>query len=152
MFRLSAHSAPGGQPMKLVPSRQTLLLPPQMESVRQRLERWRRNRKHRSPIPKGLWASAADLACRYGLAKTARALRLDYYSLKERMEAGKRQGSRKMSAQPAFVELIPPPAPAVPECTMELENSSGARMRIHLKGAGMPDLTDLSESFWRMGR
>jgi hypothetical protein len=35
---------------------------------------------------------------------------------------------------------------------MELENSSGARMRIHLKGAGMPDLTDLSESFWRMGR
>jgi hypothetical protein len=152
MFRLSAHSAPGGQPMKLVPSRQTLLLPPQMGSVRQRLERWRRNRKKRSPIPDDLWASAAELARRYGLAKTARALRLDYYCLKERMETNNQQGSRKMSAQPAFVELIPPPAAAVPECTMELENPAGARMRIHLKGSVVPDLTDLSESFWRMGR
>jgi hypothetical protein len=152
MFRLSAHSAPGGQPMKLIPSRQTLLLPPQIESVRQRLERWRRNRKQRSPIPEELWASAAVLARNYGLAKTARALRLDYYSLKERIEAGDRQGSREMSARPAFVELVPQPATAVSECTMELEDSSGARMRIHLKGAAVPNLTDLSNSFWRIGR
>ena len=138
--------------MKLIPSRQTLLLPPQIESVRQRLERWRMNRKQRSPIPEDLWASAADLARSYGLAKTARALRLDYYSLKERSEAGDRQGGRKMSAPPEFVELFPQPTIAVPECTMELEDPSGARMRIHLKGAGMPDLKDLSNSFWRMGR
>lgn len=138
--------------MKLIPLRQTPLLPPQIESVRQRLERWRRNRKQRSAIPEELWASAADLACRYGLAKTARALRLDYYSLKERIEAGDRQGSRERSARPAFVELIPQAAAAVSECTIELEDSSGARMRIHLKGSGVPDLTNLSESFWRMGR
>jgi len=138
--------------MKLIPSRHTLLLPPQIESVRQRLERWRRNRKQRSPIPEPLWVSAADLARRYGLAKTARALRLDYYSLKERIEAGDRQGSREMNARPAFVELVPQTAAAVSECTMELEDPSGARMRIHLKGAAVPDLTDLSNSFWRMGR
>jgi hypothetical protein len=152
MFRLSAHSAPGGQPMKLIPSRQNLLLPPQIESVRQRLERWRGKKRQRSPIPEKLWASAAHLARRYGFAKTARALRLDYYSLKERMEAGGQQGSAEMSTRPAFVELIPQPAATVFECTMELEDPSGARMRIHLKGSGVPDLTGLSESFWRMGR
>jgi hypothetical protein len=138
--------------MKLIPSRQNLLLPPQIESVRQRLERWRGKRKQRSPIPAELWASAAHLARRYGLAKTARALRLDYYSLKERMEASDQQGSPEMSTRPAFVELIPQPGAAVSECTMELEDPSGARMRIHLKGSGVPDLRGLSESFWRMGR
>ena len=138
--------------MKLIPLRQTQLLPPQIESVRQRLERWRRNRRRRSPIPEELWASAVDLARRYGLAKTARALGLDYYSLKERIEAGDRQGSREMSARPAFVEIVPQPMAAVSECTLELEDRSGARMRVHLKGTAVPDITDLSESFWRMGR
>jgi len=138
--------------MKLIPSRQTQLLTPQIESARRRLERWRRNRKQRSRIPEELWASAVDLARSYGLAKTARALRLDYYSLKERIDARDRQGSREMSARPAFVELIPQPTAAVSECTMELENPSGARMRIHLKGSGVPDLTGLSDTFWRMGR
>lgn len=138
--------------MKLIPSHQTQLLTPQIESVRQRLERWRRNRKQRSPIPEELWASAVDLGRSYGLAKTARALRLDYYSLKERIDAGDRQGPREISERPAFVELIPQPTAAVSECTMELENRSGARMRIHLKGSGVPDLTGLSDSFWRMGR
>jgi hypothetical protein len=138
--------------MKLIPSRQTLRLPPQMESVRQRLERWRRKRKQRSPIPEQLWASAADLAHRYGLAKTARSLRLDYYSLKERIEACDRPRSHEMNPRPAFVELVPQAAAAVSECTIELEDPSGARMRIHLKGSGVPDLTGLSERFWRMGR
>jgi len=138
--------------MKLIPSRQTQLLTPQIESARRRLERWRRNRKQRSRIPEELWASAVDLARSYGLAKTARALRLDYYSLKERIDARDRQGPREMSARPAFVELIPQPTAAVSECTMELENPSGARMRIHLKGSGVPDLTGLSDTFWRMGR
>ena len=139
--------------MKLIPSRQSLLLPPQIESVRQRLERWRRNRKQRSPIPEELWASAAELARRFGLAKIARALRLDYYSLKERIEAaGDRPGGCQVNVRPAFVELVPQPTTAVSECTVELENPSGARMRIHLRGTALPDLTDLSDSFWRIGR
>lgn len=139
--------------MKLIPSRQDLLLAPQIESIRQRLERWRRNRKQRSPIPEELWTAAAELARRHGLAKTARALRLDYYSLKERIEkAGDRPGSCQVNARPTFVELVPQPTTAVSECTVELEDPSGARMRICLKGTAVPDLIDLSNSFWRTGR
>jgi hypothetical protein len=139
--------------MKLcIHSRQTLLLPPEVESVRQRLERWRKNRKQRAPIPPELWAAAAELARRHGLAKMARALRLDYYSLKERIETVDRRCSHERNVRPAFVELVPPPVAVVSECTMELEDPSGARMRIHLKGAHMPDLADISESFWRVGR
>jgi len=138
--------------MKLITSRQTSPVPPQIESARQRLERWRRNRKHRSPIPEELWASAAELARRYGLAKTARALRLDYYSLKERIEASGRAISREANARPAFVELVAQASAAISECTVELEDPTGARMRIHLKGPAVPDLARLSDSFWRIGR
>jgi len=137
--------------MKRIPSHQKLLLEPQIESLRQRFERWRRNRRQRSPIPEELWAAAAELGRRFGVAKTARVLRLDYYSLKDRLE-GDRQGSRETSARPAFVEVVPQLTAAVSECTMELENPSGARMRIHIKGTAAPNLTDLSDSFWRMGR
>jgi hypothetical protein len=138
--------------MKRITSRQTSLVPPQIESVRQELERWRRHRKHRSPIPEELWASAAELAGSYGLAKTARALRLDYYSLKERLEASGQPSSPEVNARPAFVELVPQGSAAVSECTVELEDPRGARMRIHLKGTAMPDVTRLGDAFWRVRR
>jgi hypothetical protein len=136
--------------MKRITSRQTQLVPPQVESVRRRLGRWRSHRKHPSRIPEELWASAAELAGSYGLAKTARALRLDYYSLKERLETRSQSRSPEANAPPSFVELVP--QAGVAECTIELEDPAGARMRIHLKGQAVPDLTQLSGSFWRMGR
>jgi hypothetical protein len=138
--------------MKFIPSHKPPALPPQIELICRRFERWRRHKKHRSPIPEGLWASAADLACKYGLAKTARTLGINYYSLKERIEAGSRQGCRQHNVRPEFVELIPQPTAAISECTVEMEGPSGARMRIHVKGAATPDLMSLSDSSWRMQR
>jgi len=35
------------------------------------------------------------------------------------------------------------------ECTLELENAGGAKMRVHLKGVEAPDLAALARSFWR---
>jgi hypothetical protein len=116
--------------MKAITSPRKLFVSPRVDSVRLRLERWRKNREHRSPIPEELWASAAELASEYGLAKTARALRLDYYSLKERLKASGQPSAPEANTRPAFVELVPQP-PAISECTVELEDPSGARMRIH---------------------
>jgi hypothetical protein len=138
--------------MKAITAPQKLFVSPQVESVRLRLERWRRNRKHRSPIPEELWASAAELAGEYGLAKTARALRLDYYSLKERLGASGQPISPEAKTQLAFVELVPQAPAAISECTVELEDPSGARMRVHIKGTAVPDLTGLSDAFWRARR
>jgi len=60
----------------------TPVVPVKMEQARQQLERWRSTRAHRSPIPEPLWALAVQLARRYGIFATARALRLDYTRLK----------------------------------------------------------------------
>jgi hypothetical protein len=140
----------------------------------------------------------------HGLNRTVQALRLDYYSLKERVErqagtardpaaravAGRRRPSarkpldrRRSSARgaagprrssvrrrsgrrradtaqslPAFLELAPSAvhefvaAPAGPcQCMVEWEDAAGAKMRIELKDAPMPDLAALSRSFWNPG-
>ena len=135
--------------MRFLKPRETPSLSNQLESVRQRLEHWRRTRTHRSRIPEELWASALELAGEYGLAKTARALRLDYYALKERLETIAGETSGKAQKQPIFLELVPQVSGALCECTVELEDRSGARMRIHLKGTTVPDLSRLNDGFWR---
>ncbi len=60
----------------------------QVERVRRRFERWRRTRKQRSRIPEGLWHAAVQVAGSYGVNKTARALGLDYYELRNRKSPG----------------------------------------------------------------
>ena len=94
-----------------------------------------------------LWASASELAGEYGLAKTARELRLDYYSLKGRVQASTIAGEAQ--TQSSFVELLPQVSSAPCECTIELEDGSGAKMRVHLKGTTIPDITRLNDGFWR---
>ena len=124
--------------------------PAGMEAVRRRFEHWRRRHKTRSRIPDSLWAAAVKLVGTCGLHRTARALRLDYYSLKERAEQGSiaATDSDESFARPAFLELSPAPTAGPCECTMELEDTAGAKMQVHLKGIGMPDLAALSRSFW----
>jgi hypothetical protein len=118
-----------------------------LEGVRRRFERWRRTHKAHRRIPDRLWAAAVKTAGTCGLHRTSKALRLDYYSLKERVE--------QQAAAPKFLELTPPAehaSAAVPagacECTLELEDADGAKMRVHLKGVATPDLAALSRSFW----
>ena len=56
---------------------------------------------------------------------------------------------------PTFLELAPGHFPGVPlghcECTLELEDADGAKMRVHRKAADTPDLAALSRSFWNPG-
>jgi len=61
-------------------------LPAGLEGVQRRFERWRQTRRGHARIPERLWAAAVKAAGRHGLHRTVRALRLDYYSLKERVE------------------------------------------------------------------
>ena len=67
-------------------TKRTCDLPARLENLRQRFERWRRTRKVRSRIPEPLWAAAVKSAAKYGIHRTAKALRVDYYALKKRVE------------------------------------------------------------------
>jgi hypothetical protein len=128
-----------------------------LESVQRRFERWRDAHQTRSRIPDSLWAAAVRAASKCGIHRTSRALRLDYYSLKERVErqsvavpdpAAKAIAGGRLPLMPAFLELPPPVSVGSCECTLELEDAAGAKLRIHLKNIAAPDLAALSRSFW----
>ena len=104
----------------------------------------------RSRIPDSLWAAAVKMAGTYGIRRTARALRVDYYSLKKRVEQDPAAAADlpEGGAVATFLELAPPASAGPCECTLELEDAGGAKMRVHLKGVATPDLAALSRSFW----
>ncbi len=80
--------------------------PVAFEPLRRNLEHWRQSRVPGRPMPDHLWKAAARLAREHGVSKTAFALRLDCYRLKERLEASRRKprGSRGRDV-PAFLEV-----------------------------------------------
>jgi hypothetical protein len=135
-----------------------------LADVGRRFERWRRRRKVGSRIPDHLWDAAVKAADRCGVAHTARALSIDYDTLKNRVQ---RKPHRRVQSKPhqrvevvpsratsagdvpsAFLELPPAASGCIAECILELDRADGAKMRVHVKGVEAPDLAALSRSFW----
>jgi len=132
-----------------------IAIPAELKELSRQIELWRSTRAHRTPMPEPLWTSAANLAARYGVAPVSRFLRLDYYSLKERVQPEERHPIRVSESRgsgPTFIELPSLTALAVSECSIELEYPRGQRMRIHIKGTALPDLAALTRTFWGMKR
>ena len=134
-------------------------IPPDMQKLYRRFERWRKAHTGRLPIPKRLWAAAAELAREHGVFPTAKALHLEYGKLKERAEAPGREKKvvRKArsgilrqalpTAAPTFMELITPRSGSLPSAVVELEGPRG-RMKIELKGITTAELVALSRALW----
>ena len=132
-----------------------VVIPTEILELSRQIEQWRSTRLHGMRMPEPLWTLAASLASRYSVAQVSRFLRLDYYSLKERVQPAERleQVVPESSSNGAtFIELPPLPTAAVSECSIELEHPCGPRMRIHVKGTTLPDLSALTRTFWSMKR
>ena len=127
-------------------------VPAELEEVRGRFDEWRRTRTRRTRVPEPLWAAAVSMARKYGVHPTARTLRVSYERLKKRLEAsaGSPADVSCSGERATFVELAGPVVPVSGECLLELEDSSGAKLRVHFKGVEPPDLVALSRSFWGM--
>jgi len=129
-------------------TRETGGLPARLENVRRRFERWREGREPGTRIPQKLWSAAVKAASLYGISRTATVLRLDYYSLKSRLE--EESGScaaSEATPEVAFVELAAPAGIASGHCVLELQDAAGSKMRVELSGFEAPDLAALTRSF-----
>jgi len=92
-----------------------VVVPAEIRELGRQIEQWRSSRPHRMPMPEPLWTLAANLAAQYGVAQVSRFLRLDYYSLKERIQPEERHWitvSESRSSGPTFIELPSLTAPA----------------------------------------
>jgi len=125
------------------------LLPPDIAEVLKGIEHWRKTRPRPGRMPEGLWSAVVGLVPSHGLNPVARALRLDYYSLKRRFEAAppRRKGPERT---PAFVEVALPPASSTAQCVLELQEPRGGKMTLQMHGP--MDVVALAEAFWRRRR
>jgi hypothetical protein len=119
-------------------------VPARLASLERRFAGWRSRRSRGERIPHHLWKAATKLALEFGLNRTAKLLKIDYYHLKKRLD----RNSDGSGTQSPFVELPPVPFCLPSECVMEFDDGMGASMRVHLKGAEAPDLLALGRSFW----
>jgi hypothetical protein len=99
------------------------------------------------------------MASTHGIFRVATMLRVNYNALQKHVKQGTAAKGGRPSTDTAhtgpegdavarFVELASPVSAGACECTLDLENASGAKMRVHLKGIAMPDLAAISRSFW----
>jgi hypothetical protein len=79
-----------------------------------------------------LWAAAVTAAREHGIWKTSRQLRVDYYTLKQRLVAANKRASKAVR----FVEVTPKVVLPGPACVMQLEDREGWRLRVELRDVG----------------
>lgn len=115
-----------------------------------RFEQWRRGHISRSRIPAALWKLAVNLAFRHGVARTAAAFNLDYYSLKNRLvvRPSSAGDTERPTTPPAFVELAPGPLSSLGPFVIEFSDAAGSSLRVQLPAGHVPDLVALGRSFW----
>ncbi len=116
-----------------------------------RIDRWRKTRGKRSPMPEALWNEATRLALLHGVSAVCRPLGLGYQPLRER--AASASGPEEAQPDvPAFVELSAaqlvgsadlPPAQTV----LELVDREGTRLSLRLAAGESLDVGALVESF-----
>jgi hypothetical protein len=123
-------------------------VPTPLSLARRQFDQWRHRQQGRKRLPRELWSNAVALAREHGINKTARILGLKYDSLKKHFAAAPPEASGPAE----FIELLPRTmVPSSIECVIELEDSHGGKMRMHVKGASIADLASLARG-WRDGR
>lgn len=133
--------------------------PDELETTRQKINRWRTTRTKLGPMPAELWDSAVALARKHSVGPVARTLGLGHASLKARVESGKRTagGKRRQRAcrgarleQAGFVEVLSTPvASTVADGTTVVEVSApnGTRLLIRLPQGHFVDVVGLVTCF-----
>ena len=122
---------------------------PSIEEVTKQFEAWRKTSKLHEPIPAELWKAAASLCATSPAYKIARKLRLNYTKLKAQLHAFKPElPIKKAPAAAAFIELDLACAGKLCEYVIEMQDSSGGKMRLQLKGHQCPDPIKICKAFW----
>lgn len=130
-------------------TKQPANIPVALSTARRQFDHWRSQQPNkRTRLPKEFWSQAVALAQEHGLNKTALALGLKYYSLKKHLDEAGADALVPTKRTPDFIELLPGTmTPGSVECTIEWVDGSGVTVRMHIKGAGLSELTALARVF-----
>jgi hypothetical protein len=129
----------------------------QLTATVNRFHQWRRSRTKVERIPESLWQAAVALYPRYSVFRIARALRLNFVELRDRVRPQAKAGGRvNRKSTPASVErlhFMELPAAAVggsqSECHLKVRNGRrGTRITLRFKGSGVGQLLETLRGLW----
>jgi hypothetical protein len=119
-----------------------------LEEVKRRFDAWRRRHHWRGRVPNQLWKMAAETAAANGVDATAGHLLLSPARLQQwltRIESP----APPVVETPQFLELPPIAFGPAAECTLELEDKCGKKLRIVLKGPATQQAAVLGQLLWK---
>jgi hypothetical protein len=103
-------------------------------------------------MPAELWEEAVDIARVHGVHAVSYELGLNYRNLKSRLSEDDRVCQSNTPKPPVFVELEKEQILGVSESkeiTLELTNSDGGKLTVHLPGQQALDVSSLVSSFFQ---
>ncbi len=123
-----------------------------LEEVKRQFKIWRKTKIGRECIPASLWQAAAEVfeIGDHSLHRISKTLHLNQTALKQYI-LQQCPGAIKAEheATPSFLALeLDSPVP-VSECVIEMEDTTGAKMRMCLRGNTDPSILEICKSFWR---
>ena len=118
-----------------------------LEKAKRRFDAWRRSHRWLGRIPNELWRLAADTAALHGVEATARRLLVDPARLKQWLPVVQPAEAAADALQ--FLEFPPFVVGPTAECTLELEDTSGRKLRILLKGPATTQVVALGRMLWK---
>jgi hypothetical protein len=119
-----------------------------IEGLRDRIEAWRGSETRGRAMPRELWEASGAAAQRLGVFRVARALSLNYQTLKRR--AGMADTERPAAGRADFIELPCVSAPSGgglgDEAVVEMLAADGAKLTLRVKARSL-DMAALVNAF-----
>jgi hypothetical protein len=101
-----------------------------LAELKEQLERWRKHNRRGARLPEEFWREAVAMAREQGVFRVAKALPVDWRTLKKKMAAG----------EPVFVEARTTERAVRPAHAVEVETARG---RVRVTGLGVSELAEL---------
>jgi len=123
-----------------------------LEEVKQQFKIWRKTKTGRERIPASLWQAAAEVfeIGDHSLHRISKTLHLNQTALKKYMQQQLPRAIKvKPEGTPSFIAFELDSPLSVSECVIEMENTTGAKMRMCLRGNTDPSILEICKSFWR---
>lgn len=133
---------------------------PDLKQVIHQFQQWRAGRGKIERIPEALWQAAGSLYPRYSVFRIARALRLNFNDMRDRIHGNHNLGLKHSrgavggSAADGFHFMEMPAAAATcgEECQLKVRiGARGSRISIRLRGAGVGQMLERLRGLWSCG-
>ena len=120
-----------------------------LSEVMERIEEWRKTPNSPRRMPEELWDAAVNLTKDYSIHRVSKTLRVNYRALKQRVHPDNKDSAAIETHSPTFIELGIGQPSSLAECIIEMEDGTGAKMKMHFRGSTNLDLLELGKAFWR---